>query len=524
MKSKKKPSGHRKAVLYLRYSSSSQSEQSIEGQERVCREFAKRNKILITGVYIDRAKSASHDTQKRHEFLRMIDDSKSKTFDTVLVYKLDRFARDRYDSAVYKAELKENGVSVLSATESLSEGPEGVILESLLEGMAEYYSLELSQKIQRGINESVEKRKFLGGPIPFGLKVENSRLIPDPLTMKAVQIAYQMALEGWSFTQIMNHLNGLGYRHKGKPLKVSTIRAILHNRKYAGFYVYDGLEVPDVYEKIISPEDFNRVQEMLKMDQKRKKKRNMPEGYLLSGKLFCGCCGGAMIGDSGKGRHGTVYHYYTCYGRKKLKSGCKKKSIRKDVIESFVIEKARAELTDETIKKLAKEMMNLIRQSSPDRLPELKEKKAEIERKLSNAIQAVMNGLASETLNASIKDLEREKKALELQIQGEEENRNPITEDMIVYYLCQIRKGAADSEQSDAALIRAFVDRVVLYDTEDGPSGRVKIIYRLTGESKDFDFSEESFDHCATRSTIRHESELRHTAQGLFLIRYYDLS
>ena len=131
-----------KAVIYARYSSDSQREESIEGQLRECTEYAERNGITILRSYIDRALSAR--TADRPEFQNMIKDSEQKLFDVVLIWKLDRFSRDRYDSAHYKRILKKNGVKVVSVKENISDGPEGIILESMLEGYAEYYSAELS--------------------------------------------------------------------------------------------------------------------------------------------------------------------------------------------------------------------------------------------------------------------------------------------------------------------------------------------------------------------------------------------
>ena len=137
-------------VIYARYSSDRQTEQSIEGQLKECYEYARRNGYTIVGEYIDRAISGT--TDHRPEFLRMIADGDKKLFQAVLVYQLDRFARNRYDSATYKAKLKKNGIRVLSARENISDDASGVLMEAVLEGMAEYYSVELSQKIRRGMD------------------------------------------------------------------------------------------------------------------------------------------------------------------------------------------------------------------------------------------------------------------------------------------------------------------------------------------------------------------------------------
>ena len=121
-----------KAVIYARYSSDNQTEASIEAQLRECMEFAERTGIDVIGNYIDRAFSAKSD--HRPEFQRMIKDSYKHAFDCIIVWKLDRFSRNRYDSAHYKTLLRKNGVKVISAMESISEGSEGILLESVLEG------------------------------------------------------------------------------------------------------------------------------------------------------------------------------------------------------------------------------------------------------------------------------------------------------------------------------------------------------------------------------------------------------
>src|SRR5574344_984843 len=164
----------KKAVVYARYSSDRQTEQSIEGQLRVCKEFAERNGFSIVGNYIDRATTGTNDN--RAEFQRMIADSAKHFFDFVIVYKLDRFSRNRYDSAVNKATLKKNGVKLISAEENITDSPEGIILESMLEGIAEYYSAELSQKVKRGQRERRIKRNITGKPTPYRYDVVNKKI------------------------------------------------------------------------------------------------------------------------------------------------------------------------------------------------------------------------------------------------------------------------------------------------------------------------------------------------------------
>ena len=162
-----------KAVIYARYSSDNQREESIDGQLRECKEYADKQSITILGTYIDRALSAK--TDNRPDFQRMIKDSAKHLFDVVIVWKLDRFARNRYDSAHYKSVLRKNGVKVISATELIAEDSTGILLESLLEGYAEFYSAELSEKVGRGMTENALKCKFNGGTIPTGYIIDSEQ-------------------------------------------------------------------------------------------------------------------------------------------------------------------------------------------------------------------------------------------------------------------------------------------------------------------------------------------------------------
>lgn len=198
-----------KAVIYARYSSDSQREESIEGQLRECAAFAEKNGITVLRHYIDRAYSAK--TDNRPEFQSMIKDSGKRLFDIVIVWKLDRFARNRYDSARYKATLKKNGVKVVSATEIISEGAEGIILESVLEGYAEYYSADLSEKVIRGMTDNALKCKFNGGMMPIGYVIDAEQHFQiDPLTAPFVLEAFKRYDGGETTSSIMNWLNEQG--------------------------------------------------------------------------------------------------------------------------------------------------------------------------------------------------------------------------------------------------------------------------------------------------------------------------
>ena len=210
-------------VIYARYSSDRQTEQSIEGQLKECYEYARRNGYTVIGEYIDRAISGT--TDHRPEFLRMIADGDKKTFQAVLVYQLDRFARNRYDSAHYKNILKKNGVKVISATEAISSGAEGILLESMLEGYAEYYSAELAEKINRGLTENALKCKYNGGSVAFGYMIDDEQHFQiNPTLAPVVLKIFNDYLSGKTQKEIRDELNNKGLKNaNGREFTINNI-------------------------------------------------------------------------------------------------------------------------------------------------------------------------------------------------------------------------------------------------------------------------------------------------------------
>ncbi|MCL1848263.1 MAG: recombinase family protein [Clostridiales bacterium] len=250
-------------VIYARYSSNAQSEQSIEGQLKECYSYAERNGLTVTAEYIDRAISGGA-AENRPEFMRMIDDSASMSFQAILVYQLDRFARNRYDSATYKARLRKNGVRVISARETISEDASGVLTEAILEGMAEYFSRELSQKIKRGLEITAQKGLYTGNGAALGYKIVDRRFAIDEEAAPIVRNIFSLFLAGNRMADIMHYLNAKGLKtSKGNPYNKNSIKRILTNRRYLGYYIYGGAEIPDGVPKIIDDETFAQAQELL---------------------------------------------------------------------------------------------------------------------------------------------------------------------------------------------------------------------------------------------------------------------
>ena len=229
-----------RAALYARFSSDNQREESIDAQLRAMREYCKRNKVVITNEYCDHARSAT--TDDRPEFQRMIRESRTSGFDLVIVHKLDRFSRDRYDSAYYKRELKKCGVSLISVLENLDDSPESIILESVLEGMSEYYSRNLAREVMKGMRESALQCRAVGGCAPFGYKInpETKRYEIEENEVDAVKMIFDKVLEGVGYSEIIYTLNAMGYLTRGgKPFGKNSLHEILRNEKYRGVYIFN---------------------------------------------------------------------------------------------------------------------------------------------------------------------------------------------------------------------------------------------------------------------------------------------
>ena len=451
------------AVIYARYSSDNQREESIEGQIRECNAYAEKNGITVVKHYIDRAISAK--TDNRPQFQQMIKDSERKLFDMVLVWKLDRFARNRYDSARYKTQLKKNGVKLMSATEIISDGPEGIILESVLEGYAEYYSADLSEKVIRGMTENALKGKFTGGAVPVGYRIdENQRFQTDPFTAPLIAEAFRMYNEGATMTEVRDWLNKHQVKNpRGGPMSYNTVQHMLKNRRYIGELKYRDILIPDAIPPIVSPELFEDVQIKMAKNKKAPARRKAEDDYLLTTKLFCGYCGSLMFGESGTSRSGDVHRYYKCATVKKRKS-CQKKTVRKQWLEDLVIAKTKALIMDDAmIDSIVSSVMELQNKENTN-LPLYEKQLRETETGIQNMLNAIQAGILTSSTKERLEALETQKKELEAKIAEERLAKPKLSEDFVRFWLTRFRKLDLSQKEQRQALIDTFINAIYLYD------------------------------------------------------------
>ena len=446
------------AVIYARYSCDKQTEQSIEGQLRVCQDYAKSHDILILDTYIDQAISGT--TDNRADFQRMIKDSARKEWDFVLVYKLDRFSRDKYATAIHKKTLRDNGVKVISAMENIPDTPEGIILESLLEGMNQYYSAELSQKVKRGMKETRLKGFYQGGGVPYGYKLDGRKLVIDEDRAENVRYMFDEFSKGVIVREIVAALTAMGKTYRGKPFAMNTVYNILRNEKYIGIYRINDEVLTNMYPQIVAEPIYNRVNAILKRNKRGS--RSNDTNYLLKHKLKCGYCGNNINGEYAISHTGASFYYYKCRGRKMKMADCHKSTMQKDTLENLVLDMTVEKLSEpqniDTIVTalLAIQQRNLKVNST---LISLQREQAEVQTAIDNMMKAIAQGIITKSTAEYLKNYEQRQEELTKLIAIEEAKEEVIiTEKEIRQYYTEALK------LEPQMLINYLIKEIVLYD------------------------------------------------------------
>lgn len=466
-------------VAYARYSSHNQKDTSIEDQVRDIEAYCRLNNLRVVKVYADRALSGTSD--KRPEFQRMLRDAERGRWSFVVVWKTDRFARNRYDSATYKYRLKRFGVRVLSAKESIPDGPEGILLESVLEGSAEYYSANLAQNIRRGMHSNALECKVNSGSIPFGYrKGEDGRFAVVEAEAEIVREIFRKVAEGVPFVDLCNDLNGRGIRTKrGGLWNKNSFRRMLLNEIYVGVYSFSDVRVEGGVPAIVDRALFLEVGEKLKT-KKHPQGRHRENGeYMLTGKLFCGPCGSPMVGAAGTGRHGELHHYYVCKKRQAEKA-CSKQNVVRDWIEQTVVDMTLdSVLKPDVIEWVADQVMAYQeRKANSAQLLSLRAELAANQQAVGNVMKAIEAGIITPTTKRRLQELEAEGSRLENAIALEEAAITHIERDFVVYWLERFRGGNRKDKTFRRKVIDTFVAAVYLWDD------RIRIAFNYSGSGR----------------------------------------
>lgn len=470
-----------KVALYARFSSDNQRSESIDAQIRAMEAYCKQHSFVIVERYIDEAKSAT--TDRRPAFQQMIADSSARTFNIVLVHKLDRFARNRYDSAIYKRELKKNGVNVYSVLENLDDSPESIMLESVLVGLSEYFSKNLARECMKGLRENALKCKHTGGKPPLGYDIdpETKLLVINEEEADTVRIIFDMCSRGYGYSAILDRLHELGRKTKsgGEFLK-NSLYGILSNPKYQGMYVFNRSSAKDatgrrnthLYKddediifidggcpQIIDSDTYLKVQSIITERKHTGGRANARENYLLSGKVYCHECGKAMVGNSRySGRNKRLYVTYRCPSRK---YACSNKEINRDYLESYVVNLIEREiLNTRSLKRICREIEKYAETVQIPAESHVERERREIDEALKNVADAIENGLISDVLIARLRELESRKEELDRYATSDVYGRGNTTVDpvLILSEYAEVRKSPGSLQYKE--FIRGFIYKI----------------------------------------------------------------
>jgi len=507
------------AAIYARYSSHSQTEQSIEGQLAAGHAYAEKHGYTVIKEYCDRAQTGRNDN--RDAFQQMLSDTDKKQFDVIITWKVDRIGRNREDIAFNKHRCKKNGVRIEYVAENLPDSAESVILESVLEGMAEYYSLQLATNIRRGQLESARKLHCIGGTRPLGYSVdpETKRFVINPDTAPIVKQIFELYAEGSTETEIITWLNEQGIRTTRKqPFSKSSLARLLHNEKYIGLYIFkDLVRVEDGVPAIIDKDLFDRVQELMKVNRRAPSHTWTHQDYILTDKIFCGKCGSPMIGESGISHTGAKHSYYSCVGHRKKKI-CDKRPVRQDWIEKRVLEATRKLLEDdELLDWIADKTYEYYTATNGnvDQKDMLEKELATVNTSIDRLISAIEAGAFNDRIKSRLDELNAQKAQITASMaELELASGFRLTRDHIAFFLRAFRDADINDRACQKRLIQTFVNAVFVYDDH------IKIVYNYTSDSntvtldtvENLDIEDsDGFVHSTQCSTIA----IRHEPKGI---------
>lgn len=468
-KIKKSACSPKTAVAYARYSSAGQRDVSIDQQLADIRAFAARNGYTLVHEYADHAKSGYKNSSARAAFQSMLAAAASGSFDTVIAWKVDRFGRNREESALYKKDLRQHGVSVVYAMEAIPDGAAGVLTEGMLEAIAEWYSRNLSENVSRGLRDNA-LRGLSNGSLVLGYRRgPDGRFEIDPDQAAIIRRIYDRYNSGFSAAMIARELTASGVKSaRGCNMTPAVVLRILSNERYTGVYIWKDVRLPGAMPAIISESEWKKAQIMKEKTSRHIEKS--PADFLLTGKVFCGLCGRPMVGDSGKSHTGTVHYYYTCSGHKS-RAGyartCEKKPVRKDDLENRVIDFVFDHcLTGPGVEQIADAVI-AAQEKSEDRSPRahLLTELKQTEKKIENMNNAIADGIWNSSTAVKLKSLEDAAESLRSSLAELDFTRSQLLDrDRILFFLSRMAEYDRDDLSRRKQLIQTFINAVFVYE------------------------------------------------------------
>lgn len=475
----------KKAVIYARYSSDMQREESIDAQVRACTYYAHQYQFEILRTYADRAQTGKR-TKNREQFLQMIADAESHEFEVILVHKLNRFGRNTLEVLEYKDSLEDMGIELISVTERLESTPEGKLMLIIIAGMNEFYSDNLSQEVMKGLKENAYQCKFTGGTPPLGYKVdpESRKLVIDENEAMIVRLIFQRYASGYGYNSIINELTHLGYHTKsGKLFGKNSLYELLRNEKYIGVYTYnraakrkkdgtrnyhsykdssDIIRIPGGCPALVDQKTWYCVQKIMEQNKKVHLQQHGQRVYILSGKVFCGLCGGKMYGNC-KTTRGKSHYYYVCSNGWR-KHTCSSRHIPAEELEEEVIETLEKKIfTSEFSKEVSEQLQNNIQKNQEITQKQRGSISAQLQNvnsKIKNLLNLLARGIDFDELEETLSSLKQEKENLIRSLEVLDQQPKALLHQDFTQNLSKLRD-LQPREQS--TFLQQYIDKITVF-------------------------------------------------------------
>ena len=512
-------------VIYARYSSHNQKEESIEQQVEECMEFAANNNIKIIQIYADKALSGK--TDKRPQFQHMMRDAEKRQFNVVVAYKSNRIARNMLHALEYENRLAKYNIETLYAKEEFGNTAAGRFALRTMMNVNQFYSENMAEDVKRGMRNNAENCK-VNGALPLGyIKGKDGRYAIEEKEAAIVKEIFNKVLDDVPFVDIANDLNARGLRTKyGNLWNKSSFHRMLTNDVYIGVYRHSGFVKENGVPPILDKEVFYAMQKHLSEKKKPKGRHRNNNDYILTGKLHCGHCKSLMIGVSGTSSTGKTHYYYSCNTRR-AGGDCKKEHVKKDYIERLVAELTQTFiLRDDVIEWIADSAIDLLKSSEAEfKIADMEDELAENKKALKNIMTAIEQGVLTATTKDRLLELEFNISELEksINLTKAATEKRAITRDRIIWRLKQLKDGNIESKDFQKNLIHAFVKTIYLWDD------KIEIIYYYTGKNNSTtqslgnDISGEDIDSVLLNSSRAYHRRVIRTQHGngeIYLLKF----
>ena len=453
-------------VIYARFSSQNQREESIEQQIAECKAFALLSGITIVGIYSDSAKTGR--TDRRPQFQKLQREAAKGGFNHIIAYKSNRIARNILNALMFENDMEKLGIKVVYAKEEFGNNAAGRFALRTMMNVNQFFSENMAEDIKRNQADNALNCRA-NGPAPYGYKTgEDGKFAIDEKTAPIVQEIYRRIANGEKFVEIQDDFNKRGLKtKKGNSWGKSSFSKILHNERYTGVYIFNDIRIEGGMPILVERNLFDQVQKIMKTKKNPQGRKRAGDGiYLLTGKLFCGKCKSHMIGMSGTSKNGENYYYYIC-NEKRTNGTCDKKAVRRDFIENEITRAiCQYILQPNVMEWIVEQVLSYQKKDlKQNEISNLSERQKEVKKAIANVLFAIDQGIITASTKEHLQELESERAKIEAQILiAQAEAGKAVTRESLLAYLEHFKTANVEDKDCQKELFDTFIKAVYLYD------------------------------------------------------------